>query len=81
MKRKELSAETKQKIDHFLDGLYLDAQGPTGTALPEEYVIKIITRFVISLCTAWWSMRELFDYIQNRRSFKEFTNGFNSSSR
>lgn len=75
MKKRGLTEDQKRKVDEFLDGLYLDVQGPGENKFTEEYIIKVITRFAVSLCSAWWSLRELFDYIQNRKTFKEFTHG------
>lgn len=74
MIRKELNKEQKFKINQFIDSLYFDIQGAsgTGTKLSEEYIVKLITRFVISLGTAFWSISELLEYIRNRRNSKEF---------
>jgi len=41
------------------------------TRVTEEYVVKLLTRFAISLSTAFWSIKELFDYINNRRARKD----------
>lgn len=74
MPKKEISYETKLKIDNFLNSLYLDVQG-AGTInnkLSEEYVLKLLTRFLVSLGTAFWSITELLDYIRTRREFREF---------
>jgi hypothetical protein len=70
-----LPDEVKEKIDKFLDELYLDV-GTDGTTvnITEEYLIKLLTRFAVSIATAWWSLSELFDYIQNRRTVKGFRN-------
>lgn len=73
--KRTLNKEQKNKIDDFIDSLYFDVQGASGinTKLSEEYVIKLLTRFVISLGTAFWSISELLEYIRNRRNLKEFT--------
>ena len=77
MKKHGLTDSQKSKVDEFLDGLYFDVQGPSGeNKLTEEAIIRLITRFAVSLCSAWWSLRELFDYIQNKRTLKDLvTNG------
>lgn len=74
MFKKELNKTQKNKIDAFIDSLYFDVQGASGmgTKLSEEYVIKLLTRFIVSLGTAFWSISELLEYIRNRRNLKEF---------
>lgn len=71
---KEIPEDIKNKIDDFMDSLYFDVQGaPTmgGTSMSQEYIVKIVTRFVMSICTAFWSLSELLEYIRNRRDFRE----------
>ena len=71
-----LTEEVKAKVEDFLDSLYLDVTGnstaPNQGAIAEEYFVKLITKFCVSVATAWWSLRELFDYIQKRRLYREF---------
>lgn len=69
-----------KNIQLFLDNIYFDAQ--MGGASPfsgtkEEYIIRLITRSIVALCTAWWSVRELLDYIQKRQTSNK---GFNFDS-
>jgi hypothetical protein len=68
---------TKRDIQLFLDNIYFDFQtvgGPNpfdGTR--EEYIIRLITRSIVALCTAWWSVREMMDYLQKRsNTYKGF---------
>ena len=73
--RKELSPELKAKADEFIDKLYLDVA--SGSCSPQEQIIiRAITRFVVSICTAWWSMRELFDYMNSRRELHRLENDY-----
>lgn len=75
---RELPPEVKQKIDNYLDNLHFDFQttpGQASTTLQEEFIIKLLTRFIVSLCSAWWSIREVLDYIQKRKTYKEFDHG------
>lgn len=66
--------ETKQKIDELLDEFYFDVQCAPGTGqLTQEAVVKLITKIVVSLCSAWWSITELMEYIRERQNFKEAT--------
>lgn len=74
MSKKELPQELKDKIDEFLDSLYLDFQAApaAGGTMTQEYIIKLVTRFIMGVCTAFWSIAELVEYIHNRREFREF---------
>ncbi len=65
------SAPTVEQVREFLDGLHLDVQTPGGVfdGTKEEYIIRMITRTIVALCTAWWSTRELIDYLQKRNQF------------
>lgn len=73
----EQQNETIKQIKLFLDNVYFDFQGP-GNANPfngtkEEYIIRLITRSIVALCTAWWSIREVIDYLQKRtQNYKGF---------
>ena len=66
---------TVNKLETILDGLYFDTQSPFGANLfdgtKEEYIIKLLTRSIVALCTAWWSTRELLDYLQKRNTFSK----------
>jgi hypothetical protein len=71
---------TIRNIQLFLENIYFDAQ--MGGASPfagtkEEYIIRLITRSIVALCTAWWSVRELLDYVQKRQTSNK---GFNFDS-
>lgn len=73
--KKELPQHIKDKLDEFLDSLYLDFQAaPTapGGTMTQEYIIKLLTRFIMGVCTAFWSIAELVEYVHNRREFREF---------
>lgn len=71
MPRSKLSAKRKKQIDEFIDSLYFDVQAAGGQAkLSEEYVVKLVTKFLVSLCTAIWSISEILDYIKERKEFK-----------
>lgn len=65
------------KVETFMRGLYLDVQGPVGapgaegSRLTEEYLIRVVTRFAVSLASAWWSITELFEYFRNRRLVRD----------
>lgn len=74
MPRKNIPEDIKNKIDDFLGSLYLDFQAApaTGGSMTQEYVLKLLTRFIMSVCTAFWSITELVEYIHNRRDFREF---------
>lgn len=67
--------DTVKKIQTFLDSVYFDVQSPGGANLfngtKEEYIIRLITRSIVALCTAWWSVRELLDYLQKRTKFSK----------
>ena len=71
---RKLSNKDKEKIDKLIDSFYFDVQGAPvgGTSLTQEYVIKLLTRLVMSMCTIFWSVTELTEYIRNRREFREF---------
>jgi hypothetical protein len=76
MAKRQSQQELQDKVDEFLDSLYLDVQCPTGPGakMSEDYAIKMITKFIISICTAWWSILELIEYVRNKKSFREFLN-------
>lgn len=68
----KLSTEQKEKIDTFLDEIFFDVQGaPTGKVFADEYLIRMITKFLVSICTAWWSFTEVLEYIDTRRSLTD----------
>lgn len=71
--------EAKAKIDEVLDQYYLDVQCAPG-AVAQETVTKLVTRIIVSLCSAWWSIKELLEYVQERQKFKESTYGTGSLS-
>lgn len=73
----DIGHKTIKDIQLFLDSVYFDVQmGGTNPFLgtKEEYIIKLITRSIVALCTAWWSVKELLDYIQKRQTSNK---GFN----
>lgn len=73
MPKDQLDNETKQNIQQFIDSLFLDVQGAgILNNMSEEYVLKLVTRFVVSVGTAFWSISELLDYLRTRRAFREF---------
>ena len=71
---KEIPNELKEKVDKIIDSWHFDVQGvpASGTTMSQEYVIKILTRLVMSICTAFWSLTEIAEYIRNRRDLREF---------
>lgn len=57
-----------------MESLYFDVQAMgAGASMTEEYVVKMIVRAVMGVCTAVWSIAEFIDFLKTRRSFKEFT--------
>jgi len=40
-------------------------------AVIENFLVDVFTKLIISLCTAWWSIREIVEYFQNRKILKE----------
>ena len=63
------NTDTQNKIKQFVDNIYFDAQMPGSgffDGTKEEYIIRLITRSIVAFCTAWWSARELLDYLQKR---------------
>ena len=62
-----------------MDKIYLDFQGPpgldgsveAGKTVLEHYLVKLLTNVVVNACAAWWSIKELWDYLSNRQTFKE----------
>lgn len=63
-------AEAKVKIDQLLDEYYFDVQCVPGS-MTQETLTRLITRIIVSLCSAWWSIKELMEYAQERQNFKE----------
>lgn len=53
----------------FVPG-FSGAAGAEKAAI-ENYLVDIFTKLIISVCTAWWSIREIVDYFQNRKILKE----------
>lgn len=69
--------KTLKELKLFFDNIYFDVQ--MGGASPfsgtkEEYIIRLITRSIVAICTAWWSVKELLDYIQKRQTSNKGSN-------
>ena len=60
-----------EQLQTLFDGLYLDVQMPGigSQTAAQELFIQNITKAIISLATAWWSLQELFDYLKKRQQF------------
>lgn len=73
MKVRKLSPEVQDKIDDFFEHTLLDVQGSGAEDIPLsiENFIKLLNKFILSLCTSWWSLREILDYIQNKKLLRE----------
>ena len=77
MKARKLSPEVQAKIDDFFEHTLLDVQGSgvDHETLSVEVFIKLLNKFILSLCTSWWSLREILDYIQNKKLLREMVKG------
>lgn len=68
---------TLETVLDYIDHLYLDTQGVGTTTLGEsafeDYIIKLISRFLISLCTSWYAAVEIIDYIKKKKLIKDLT--------
>lgn len=65
-----MTPEQKAKADEFIDNLYLDTTSATCNPY-EDTIIRAITRFIVSICTAWWSATELLEYMKTRAELKD----------
>lgn len=78
--RKDKSEKIAAAIESYLSECNFSTAGIPGTdptlgaviGPGEEYIIKLITRLAISGITAWWSAREILDYIQKRKLLKDY---------
>lgn len=55
-----------------------EAQVEAGKAILEHYLVKLLTSVIVNACAAWWSIKELWDYLSNRQSFKEMVKNVGS---
>ena len=68
----KLSPEIKAKLDKFLEETYFNVAGTGGSgALSEEYIIKLVTRFIVSCSSAWFAIVEILEYVRKRKLLSE----------
>lgn len=59
--------EVYSKVSNYLGDFYLDVTAVPGTAFPAlEHIAKLITKVIVSIASAWWSLHELIDYLTNK---------------
>lgn len=73
--------ERLTQIKDYLEELHFNFEAVPGfgaaeaeKAIFETYLIDLISKVVLSLCTAWWSINEIIDYFRNRKVLKEMGN-------
>lgn len=65
-----------QNIDNYIDDCCFDIQGiSTSSSLSdvsEAQLAKIITKIVVGLASAWWSILEFREFLKNKKIGKGF---------
>lgn len=80
MQRRPLTeTEIYTTVKSFLDDCYMDVQftNPfTGDSqVTYDQVVSLLTKIVVGICTVWWSINELMDYLKNKRTLGDLLNG------
>lgn len=60
----------KQEVKSYLDDCCFDVQfNPNSTfSVAEANLIKILSKIIVGTATAWWSILELKEFFENRKS-------------
>jgi hypothetical protein len=63
------------KVQEYFSNIHFDTQTctPTNNKLNEDYIIKIISKLVVSICSAWYAIQEIISFIAKRKELKGFT--------
>ena len=65
--------ELSQQLSNYLDDCCFDVQGISTSGLSsiaETQLARILTKIAIGSATVWWSLIELKDFVNIRKSLK-----------
>jgi hypothetical protein len=65
--------ELSQQLNNYLDDCCFDVQGISTSSLSsiaETQLARILTKIAIGSATVWWSLIELKDFVNIRKSLK-----------
>lgn len=62
----------KERVEEYLSNIHFDTQTVTGERVSEDYIIRLVTRFAISICSSWWAITEIIDFFRKRKDLKVF---------
>lgn len=65
-KNKDVSESIKSYLDDCCFDFQTNINNPLSVS--EAYLIKILTKIIIGSATAWWSLIELKNFIENRKT-------------
>jgi hypothetical protein len=66
--------ELMHRLNNYLDDCCLDVQGfsnPGMSSIAETQLARILTKIAIGSATVWWSLLELKDFVNIRKTLKE----------
>jgi hypothetical protein len=69
-----LKLQTQNKITEYLEDCCLDVQGfsPSSmSSIAETQLARILTKIAIGSATVWWSLLELKDFVNIRKTLKD----------
>src|SRR5258708_1061716 len=63
------------KVEEYFSNVHFDTQTctPTNNKLTQDYFIKLLSKLVVSICSAWYAIQEIINFIQKRKDLKGFT--------
>lgn len=63
------------RVQEYMSHIYFDTQScaPITNKANEDYVIKLISRFVVSICSVWYAIQEIIDFLRKRKVIKGFS--------
>lgn len=63
-------------LEDLKENAFFDVQSPRY----DKELVDIVMNAIIGLCTAWWSIQELMDFLKNRSEYRSVINGSHASS-
>lgn len=66
----QIDPTIKSKLDEVLDSLYFNTSFATPT-MDQEFIVRLLTKLLVTGVTMWWSLRELWEYLNKRQTLLE----------
>jgi len=60
----------KKSLENYFENNFLDIQGLSSTTIDEAYLARILTKLAVSSATVWWSLMEVKQFIDLRKTAK-----------